>query len=69
MITVYHWASWVQGAGTYYDGICPDYPQVNGTGRTDADMRAFVVSAWNREFPADQKTIDDFDFVTAPPNP
>ncbi len=69
VITAYWWASWVQGAGTYYDAICPQYPDVSCTDRTEEGMRAGLVAAFNAAHPeVGILTVEDFEFGTAPPN-
>lgn len=68
-ITAYWWASWVQGAGTCYDAICPQYPEVSCTERSEEAMRAGLVTAFNNAHPdLGPVTVDDFDFATPPPN-
>lgn len=66
MITVYEWSSWVQGAGTRYDAIVPDHPEINATARSAEDVRELIVTAWNSAHHGEPKALGDFEF-TAPP--
>jgi hypothetical protein len=44
-------------------GAVVGHPEMNGSGETEAQMRGYIVVAWNRDNPDDPKSLEDFNFT------
>ncbi len=70
MITVYAWSYPYDGPWgpiTMHEMVCPDTPQINANAPGGIDeCKGFILASWNRHFPSDLKTADDFEYVAPP---
>lgn len=70
MLTVYAWNyPYVgpYGPVTMHEMVCPDTPEINANAMGGFDeCVGFIVGSWNRHFPDNPKSADDFQFVAPP---
>jgi hypothetical protein len=70
METVYVWVDKTIWPGHEITrGQCPDHPVVDVSSPDDVDqaqLRAYVLESWNRNYPDDTLTENDFQYVDRP---
>jgi hypothetical protein len=62
---VVHW--WYDSEFARWNGSVNTAPEVNATGRSLQQMKDYIEESWNRQFPDDPKTVDDFEFIEVSP--
>ncbi|MFE9748444.1 hypothetical protein ACFYOT_26355 [Saccharothrix saharensis] len=70
MITVYQETDYnvptYKGMGDLWYCVVADHPEVNATHISEALVHGLILESWNRNFPDDPKTAEDFEYVTPP---